>query len=118
MRPDDLRATILSDAKDWSGAAAALSSLMARAVPAEGALSPAQQDIVLRLASAQAQAGDDAGLRLLGMREATRIVGARADMFRLLTAAPVTGPSDLRRAAGEVALARAVPAGLAAIGSH
>ncbi len=115
---DDLRATILSAAGDWHGAVAALDSLVARSIPPDGALSPAQQDTILRLASARASAGDDASLRLLGMKEAGRMVGARSDMFRLLTAAPVTSPSDLGRAAGEVALAKAVPAGLAAIGSR
>lgn len=115
---DDLRATILGNAGDWHGAVAALGSLIARSVPPDGALSPAQQDMLLRLASAQARAGDDASLRLLGMKEAARMAGPRADMFRLLTAAPVSGVGDLKRAAGEVALARAVPAGLAAIGSH
>jgi hypothetical protein len=115
---DDLRATILSQSGDWHGAVAALNSQVARSIPADGTLSPSQQDLLLRLASAQAQAGDDASLRLLGMKEAARMAGPRGDMFKLLTAAPVTSPSDLRRAAGEVALAKAVPAGLAAIGSH
>ena len=115
---DDLRATILGDAGDWHGAVAALGSLAARSIPPDGALTPAQQDTLLRLASAQARAGDDAALRLLGMKEVARMAGPRADMFRLLTAAPVGNVGDLKRAAGEVALARAVPAGLAAIGSH
>ncbi len=115
---DTLRAEILSKAGDWHGAVAALGSLAARSVPPDGPLSPAQQDILLRLASAQAQAGDDASLRLLGMKDAARMTGPRADMFRLLTAAPVSNVGDLKRAAGEVALARAVPAGLAAIGSR
>ena len=115
---DDLRATILGDAGDWHGAVAALGSLVSRSIPPSGALSPAQQDILLRLASAQARAGDDAALRLLGMKEADRMGGPRADMFRLLTAAPVSNVGDLKRSAGEVALARAVPAGLAAIGSR
>ena len=115
---DDLRATVLGDAGDWHGAVAALGSLAARSIPPDGALSPAQQDTLLRLASAQAKAGDDAALRLLGMKEVARMAGPRADMFRLLTAAPVSNVGDLKRAAGEVALARAVPAGLAAIGSR
>lgn len=113
---DDLRATVLGNAGDWHGAVAALGSLAARSVPAVGALSPPQQDILLRLASAQARAGEDASLRLLGMKEDARMVGPRQDMFRLLTAAPVSNVGDLKRSAVEVALARAVPAGLAAMG--
>ena len=115
---DDLRATVLGDAGDWRGAQAALASLAARRVPAKGTLDAGQQDILVRLASAQARAGDDAALRALGASEATRMTGPRGDMFRLLTAAPVSGVGDLRRAAGEMALARAVPADLAAIGSR
>ena len=115
---DEMRATVLSNAGDWHGAVAALGSLAARSVPAAGPLNPAQQDTLLRLASAQARAGDDASLRLLGMKEEARMAGPRLDMFRLLTAAPVSSVGDLRRSAGEVALARAVPAGLAAIGSR
>ena len=114
---DDLRATVLGDAGDWRGAEAALASLAARSVPADGALDAGQQDILVRLASAQARAGDDAALHALG-KEAARMSGPRGDMFRLLTAAPVSGVGDLRRAAGEMALARAVPADLAALGSH
>ena len=115
---DDLRATVLGDAGDWHGAVAALASLVGRSVPPEGALSPAQQDAVLRLASAQARAGDDASLRLLGMQQQARMTGPRADMFRLLTAAPVGNVGDLKRSAGEMALARAVPAALSAIGTR
>ena len=115
---DDLRATVLGDAGDWPGAAAALASLASRSVPAEGVLDTAQQNLVLRLASAQARAGNDAALHALGLREASRMAGPRGDMFRLLTAAPVKGVGDLRRAAGEIALARAMPAGLAALNTH
>ena len=115
---DELRATILANSGDWPGASAALTSLANRSLPSEGALSPAQQDLLLRLASAQARAGNDAALRLLGSREARRLTGPRGDMFRLLTAAPVSGVGDLRRAAGEVALARAMPASLSALNAH
>ncbi len=115
---DELRATILGNAGDWPGAAAALASMASRSVPAEGVLDAAQQDLLLRLASAQARAGNDAALHDLGLREAQRMVGPRGDMFRLLTAAPVNGIGDLRRAAGEIALARAMPASLAALTSR
>ena len=115
---DDLRATILADAGDWHGAEAALKSLVERVIPAAGSLTPNQQDIVLRLASAQAHAGDDEGARELGIRETARMVGPRADLFRVLTAAPLNGIGDLGRSAGELAMARAIPASLAAVGSR
>ena len=115
---DDLRATILADGADWQGAEAALKSLVGRVIPPTGSLTPDQQDMVLRLASAQAHAGDDEGARDLGVREGARIVGPRKDLFRVLTAAPLNGIGDLGRSAGELAMARAIPASLAAIGSR
>jgi hypothetical protein len=115
---DDLRATILAAAGDWRGEAAALQSLAARTIPPQGTLDAAQQDTLLRLASAETRGGDEAASRALGVKEAARMAGPRSDMFRLLTAAPVAGVDDLRRSAGEMALARSIPAALAAIGSH
>ena len=115
---DDLRATILAEAGDWRGSEAALFSLVKKTVPETGELSSVQQDALLRLASAQAKAGDDEAGRQLGIKESPRMVGPRSDMFRLLTAAPVSDVGDLHRAAGEIALARAIPAGLSAIGAR
>ena len=113
---DDMRAKLLADAHDWHGAEVVLAGL-ASANPAAGPLTDAQQDLLLRLAGAAAQAGDGAQLaRLRG--EAARVGGPRGDMFRLLVAAPVQGPADLPRAAGETLLARAIPAGLQAMSPH
>ena len=113
---DDLRATVLGEAGDWHGSAAALTSYAARTVPQDGVLSAGEQDTLIRLASAQAHDGDDTALHALGIKEATRMTGPRADMFRLLTAAPIGNVGDLHRSAGEMALARTIPAGLAALG--
>ena len=115
---DDLRSTILADAGDWRGSEASLRSLTDRSVPATGQLTPFQQDLLLRLASAEARAGDDDAARDLGVRESSRVLPPRSDMFRLLTAAAVSGPGDLQRSAGELAMARSIPAALAAIGGH
>ncbi len=115
---DELRAKLLGDDADWHGAASALADLAARSLPERGPLSPAQEDLLLRLASTQSRAGDDAALIALGRRQAGRMSGARADMFRLLTSAPVTSVSELRRAGGELALARSVPTALAAVGTR
>ncbi len=115
---DDLRAMVLTDVKDWRGAAAALASLASRTLPPAGPLTPAQQDVVLRLASAQACAGNEAGLQALVQSYAARLDSPRADMFHLLTAAPVSDVTDLRRSGREIALAHALPAAVAAIGSQ
>jgi hypothetical protein len=115
---DDLRASLLTDAQDWRGAAAAVADLSAKTVPPDGPLSPAQQDTVLRLASMLSRAGDAAGLRALGERENGRMEGPRSGMFRLLTAAPIGGVSDLPRSSAELSLVKAIPGGLSAVGAR
>ena len=106
---DDLRATLLSQASDWPGSLAALSDFAAKTVPADGALTDGMQDTVLRQATAAARAHDAAALTELARRYGARLAGPRADLFRVLTAAPLQSPSDLPRAAAELALARALP---------
>jgi hypothetical protein len=115
---DDLRASLLTDAQDWTGAASALIDLVAKTIPADGALEPAQQDTLLRLASALSRAGDAAGLLALGTKYGGRIDGPRGGMFRLLTAPPVSTVADLPRSSTEVALAKAIPIGLTAMGTR
>ena len=115
---DDLRATLLTEAQDWPGAVSALNALVAKTVPPNGSLSPEQQDTLLRLASALSRTKDSAGLAALGARYGSRIVGPRADVFRLLTAPPVNNVGDLPRASVEMALAKAIPVGLTAMGSR
>ena len=108
-----LRAELLEAAKDWRGAEVALLDLAAKSVPAEGKLNEPQARLLLRLASAAAQAGDTATLTLLRERDTARLPdGKTADMLRLLTAAPVQGVSDLPRAAQEMKVARALPGAL------
>jgi hypothetical protein len=115
---DEMRAAILTDAQDWQGVAGAIADLAAKLVPVDGPLSPPQQDIVLRLASALSRAGDDAGLRALAVHQDGRMDGPRLGTFRLLTAAPVTKVSDLPRASTELSLVKAIPGGLSAIGTR
>ncbi len=116
---DDLRATILSAAGDWPAAEAALRALATLTVPPQGVLDEGQQRVLLRLASAASQAGDDAALHRLRQDDGARMPGGEVgDMFRLLVAEPVRGVTDLSRSAKEVALARGVQAGLDAIGGH
>ncbi len=109
---DDLRATLLSEAADWSGSLAALADLAAKVIPAVGPLSDAMQDIVLRQATSAVQANDRVLLAELWRRHGARLAGARADLFHLLAAEPLRSPSDLPRTATELTLARLLPARL------
>ena len=64
---------------------------------AEGTLDDAQRRTLLRLATAAAQAGDDATLTELRERDTARMrTGPLADMFRLLTAAQVAASRTCR----------------------
>jgi hypothetical protein len=113
---DLARATILEQAKDWPGAEHALADYVGKAVPPTGALDQTQQQILVRYATAAAQAGDEATLALLRTGNGPRMPsGAFGDMFRLLTAAPVQVSADLPRAVRETALARDLPKTLGAL---
>ena len=83
---DLARATILEQAKDWPGAEHALTDYVGKTVPPTGALDQAQQQVLVRYATATAQAGDEATLALLRTGYGPRMPsGAFGDMFRLLT---------------------------------
>ncbi|HLB99557.1 MAG TPA: hypothetical protein VJK90_17930, partial [Acetobacteraceae bacterium] len=113
---DLARATILEKAKDWAGAEHALTDYVGKAVPAAGALDQAQQQVLVRYATAAAQAGDESTLALLRTGNGPRMPsGAFGDMFRLLTAAPVQVSADLPRAIRETALAHDLPKTLGAL---
>ena len=112
---DDLRATLFAKAGDWHGSLSALSDLAAKVVPADGPLDAAAQAIVVRQATAAAQASDLSELHSL-QRQLPRMAGAQADLVRVLTQAPVTSTRELPRAATELALARNIPQQIQAIG--
>lgn len=112
----ELRATILEQIRDWPAAAQALEDQVASTVRAEGKLTDDQRRLLVRLASAASQAGDEALLARLRTREAPRMAsGPLADMFTLLTAGRVQSAADLKRSGREMALARTLPAGLQAL---
>jgi len=114
---DATRAELLAGLGDWSAAAISMASFVGKAVPTDGVLTPSQQQTLLRLASMQSEAGDAAGLRSLGAREGARMSSSpQAAVFALLTAKPIRETTDLKRSSVEVALARAIPGNLAAIG--
>ncbi|MGC8469021.1 MAG: hypothetical protein ACP5NI_03850, partial [Acetobacteraceae bacterium] len=114
---EDLRARLLSRSGHWKGAEAALAALVAMTVPPSGPLDPAAANLLLRLATAAAHAGDTAALARLRKSAGPRMGnGPVGKMFRLLTAGPVSALADLPRAAESIALARTLPAALKAIG--
>jgi hypothetical protein len=114
-----LQARLLEKARDWHDAETALTRLAQTRVPASGTLSDAQQDLVLRLASAASQAGDAAMLRQLQATSAPRLSpGSRTALFQALTAQPVQSVADLARSGREAEAARALPAALASYNAH
>jgi hypothetical protein len=115
----ELAARLREKSHDWRGAELALQRLVQAGVPASGALTPAQQDLVLRLASAASQAGDGAALRALSAGAASRLSpGPRADLFAALSIQPVREVADLPRAAREAAAAQALPSAWAGYAAH
>ena len=118
---DDLRATLLAEKGDWAGSLAALNDIalriVPRIVPGTGPLPDAAQAVLVRQASAATQAADGVALRRLEAF-ADRMSGARADLFRVLTAAPVTAAAELPRAAKELKLAKAIPSRLQELGAR
>lgn len=113
---DEARAAILERANNWPAAQKALADYVAKTVPPEGALDETQRRTLLRLATAAAQAGDDASLATLRETNTARMgSGPVSDMFRLLTADKVRSVSDLKRSGQEAALARGLPAELKAL---
>ena len=113
---DLARATILEQAKNWPGAEHALTDYVGKTVPPTAALDQTQQQVLVRYATAAAQAGDEATLTLLRISDGPRMPsGAFGDMFRLLTAAPVQSSTDLPRAVRETVLAHDLPKSLNAL---
>jgi hypothetical protein len=110
----ELRADMLEKRRDWPDAEAALKALARATLPETGALTDAQQDLVLRLASAASEAGDMVYLLQMQVGLASRLAaGPRADLFAALATQPVHALTDLPRSGREAVAAKAVPAALA-----
>jgi tetratricopeptide (TPR) repeat protein len=117
-RAMETRAQILEAASDWAGAEQAWSDTAAATLPESGLLDEAQTRTVLRLATATARADDTARLATLRQTYGSRVgVGALGDMFRLLTAEPLSSPADITRSQREMSLTASLPAGLKAVAS-
>jgi hypothetical protein len=110
------RAQIMEAASDWAGAEQAWSECATLTLPENGTLDEPQTRTVLRLATATARAGDDAGLAALRTKYGSRI-GATplGDMFRLLTVEPILTTGDIKRSKQEMSLAASLPAELKAL---
>ncbi len=115
-RATEARAQILENASDWAGAERAWSDCVALTLPESGMLDENQTRTMLRLATATARASDDAGLAALRVKYGSRIgAGPLGDMFRLLTAEPVTTTADIKRSQQEISLAASLPTDLKAL---
>jgi hypothetical protein len=115
-RATEAHAQIEEAAGNWTGAERAWSDNLAVTLPESGMLDEGQAGTLLRLATATARAGDDAGLTDLRLKYGSRL-GANplADMFRLLTAEPIRSTADIKRSQQEVSLAASLPADLKAM---
>jgi hypothetical protein len=108
-----LRAELLEHAADWPAAEAALRAYADRLVPPEGALDDTHARILLRLAAAAAQVGDEATLATLHDHDVPRMPqGQATQMLKVLTERPVQGVADLPRVAAETALVHDLPGAL------
>lgn len=116
-RAGDARATILEQTQDWPGAVRALSDQVASLVPTQGQLTDSQSRLLVRLASAASQAGDEVTLARLRLDLPRFPGGPLADMFTLLTGGRVQSVADLKRSGREMALARDLPQGLKSLES-
>jgi tetratricopeptide (TPR) repeat protein len=115
-RAAEARAQIMENASDWPGAVRAWADCAELTLPGGGMLDEAQTRIVLRLATATARAGDDAGLAELRAKYGARMGnGPQADMFRLLTVEPIRTTADMGRSKQEMSLAGSLPAGVKAL---
>jgi hypothetical protein len=113
-----MRARLLEEAKDWPAASAALSALVRSELPPTGPLNAEQSNLVLRLAAAASQTGDERTLSFLRGTLAPRLAQEQLrDLATLLAAAPVQGVADLPRAAQEARLARSAAASVRALGA-
>lgn len=112
----ETRARIQEAATDWTEAAKTRVDLVALTVAESGPLDESGAQAVLRLTTATARAGNDAGLAELLVKFGGRIgAGPAGDLFRVLTAEPIRTSADIGRSQRETRLAATLPGGLKAL---
>ncbi len=105
---------LLTEARDWRGAAAAYDAHLRRSLPAPPApLDESHRRALLRQAALLAMAGDQQGSAALREAFGPRMPdGALAEAFAALTTDPLRGLADLPRLQRELQLFRRLPGGL------
>lgn len=110
---DARSAELAEQARQWPQAVTALKRYAARLVPPSGMLDESQASIVLRLAGAALEAGDEPVLADLRAHDISRLApGKTADLLRLMTSRPVRSIGDLPLGGRDIALARTVQAAM------
>ncbi|MBS7791316.1 hypothetical protein KTR66_15035, partial [Roseococcus sp. SDR] len=106
---DETLSEMMAEARDFSGAAAALGRHLAT-LPAQGPLPDSAQRLVLRQAAWLAMAGEQPALAQLRARHGAQLTpGPMATAFEALATDPVRGLADLPRLARELNLFRSLP---------
>ena len=112
----ETRARIQEAAAGWTEAAKTRVDLVALTVAESGPLDGSEAQAVLRLTTATARAGNDAGLAELLVKFGGRIgTGPAGDLFRVLTAEPIRTSADIGRSQRETRLAASLPSGIKAL---
>lgn len=113
---DAARAELQEEAGDWPAAERAWVDCAEQSIQGSGPMNEDQTRVVVRLATAAARAGDDAGLANLRAKYERRLVrGSLSDMFRLLTAEPIRTSRDIERSKQELNIAASLAASLKAL---
>lgn len=111
-----VKAELFENAHDWPQAEKALRAYVAGLTGGDETLGEHEARLVLRLATAAAQANDEALLGELAQKFTRRFPpGPLADMLRVLTSRPATSPSDISEVSKDVAAARSIPEALEAL---
>jgi tetratricopeptide (TPR) repeat protein len=113
---DETMAQLHETAKDWPNAVQAWSHAIGRSVTGDGPLTDTQATLLVRLASAATEAGDESTLAQARVQFLARMpAGKLADTFNLLTDQPVQSQADLPMVSRDMGLVAAVPGALAAM---
>ena len=105
------QAQIAEQAGQWPEAEQALGALVNQTIPTTGPLTPAQESLLLRLATAAAHDNDSSMLTALNGQYGNRVgADAAGQMFQTLTAPPLTADQGLNQALREIMRLQALPA--------